>query len=201
MSATKSAETRRCAKYGPRRIRLRDGREVILREVRQADAEAIVAAFERLSPESRYLRFGQHTKQIEAAALERGVHPRPGLDFVLVAAIPSSDGTEIVGAAQYVPAESGDEGVCEFAVTVAEDWRGVGLACALVSRLVRRARRDGYRTMAGQVLESNKAMLAVARDLRFSVQPADGDPGVAQVRLSLQPPVKVPGGPEALASP
>lgn len=189
------------SKYRPARITLRDGREVIVREVRETDASAIVAAFERLSAESRYLRFGRYTKQLEAAALDRGVHPRRGLDFVLVATDPSSDGTEIVGAAQYVPSDSGNDGVCEFAVTVAEDWRGAGLASALVSRLVRRARRDGYRTMEGQVLESNEAMLAVARALKFGLRPADGDPGVVVVRRPLQSPAAATGRREAAALP
>ncbi|HQY29288.1 MAG TPA: GNAT family N-acetyltransferase [Burkholderiaceae bacterium] len=172
-------------RYRPRRVALRDGREVTLREIEEADASEIIAAFERLSPESRYSRFMQHKKQVEAAELDRGVHPRSGLDFVLVATVPAPDGIDIVGAAQYTPAGSGD-GACEFAVTVAEDWRTIGLATALVSRLVRRARRDGYQTIEGWVLNSNKAMLALARDLHFRTERATDDAGVVQVRRTLQ---------------
>jgi len=36
-------------------------------------------------------------KKIDDAALEHGVHPRPGQDFVLVATIPAADGIDIVG--------------------------------------------------------------------------------------------------------
>lgn len=167
------------------RVALRDGRVVTLREIEEADAKEILAAFERLSPESRYLRFMQHKKQIEATALERGVHPRSGLEFVLVATVPADDGIDIVGAAQYVRADSG-EATCEFAVTVADDWRGVGLAAELVSRLVRRARRDGYLLIEGHVLDSNEAMLALARDLGFHAEQAFDEPGVVRVRRSLE---------------
>lgn len=173
-------------RYRPRRVALRDGREVTLREIEEADASEIIAAFERLSPESRYSRFMQHKKQLDAGALERGVHPRPGLDFVLVATVPALDGIDIVGAAQYVRAQAGDDRVCEFAVTVAEDWRGNGLATALISRLLRRARRDGFETIEGWVLASNASMLALVRALRFSADPVPDEAGVVRVWRELR---------------
>jgi len=185
------ASVRARSRYRPRRIRLRDGREVTLREIEEGDASRIVAAFERLSAESRYSRFMQHKKQLDAGALERGVHPRPGLDYVLVATVPAPDGIDIVGAAQYVRAQyvraqTGDDTVCEFAVTVAEDWRGNGLATALMSRLLRRARRDGYETIEGWVLPSNAPMLALVRELRFSAHPVPDEADVVRVRRELR---------------
>lgn len=180
------ASVRARSRYHPRRVSLRDGREVTLREIEESDASEIVAAFERLSADSRYSRFMQHKKQLDAGALERGVHPRPGLDFVLVATIPALDGIDIVGAAQYVRAQADDDRVCEFAVTVAEDWRGNGLATALMSRLLRRARRDGYEAIEGWVLASNAPMLALVRELRFSAHLDAGEAGVVRVRRELQ---------------
>lgn len=173
------------SRYRPRRVRLHDGREVKLRRIEPDDAGEIVEAFERLSAESRYSRFMQYRDELDADALERGVHPRPGLDFVLVATTPAPDGIDIVGAAQYVQTQSGDASACEFAVTVAEDWRGNGLATELVSQLVRRARRDGYQTMEGWVLASNAPMLALARELGFDVDEVD-EMGTVRVRRKLQ---------------
>jgi len=103
------------------------------------------------------------TKNLDGAAVQRGVHPRPGQDFVFVATIPAADGIDIVGAGQYVRAGEGNDKTCEFAITVAEDWRGIGLATRLLASLVRRARRDGYETMEGWVLAQNTPMLAVVR--------------------------------------
>ena len=97
------------------RSRLRDGREVTLRAIIAADAPEIVHAFERLSDESRYLRFMQHKKQLAEATVERGVNPRPGHDAAFVATIPAADGIDIVGAAQYVQAADETQGrTCEF---------------------------------------------------------------------------------------
>lgn len=172
-------------KYRPRRITLRDGREVTLRAIVEADATEIVQAFERLSAQSRYYRFMQHKRQLDDATLQRGVHPRPGRDFVFVATIPAADAIDIVGAAQYVQAGDADGKTCEFAITVAEDWRGSDLATKLLASLLRRARRDGYETMEGLVIAENTAMLALARKLKFKVQPVPGDATVLRVQRAL----------------
>ena len=173
------------SRYRPRRVKLRDGREVTLRAIGAADAPEIVKAFERLTAESRYSRFMQHKRQLDPAALDRGVHPRPGRDFAFVATVPSADGVDIVGAAQYVPAEEGDARTCEFAITLAEDWRGSGLATQLLASLVRRARRDGYTTMEGAVIAGNAPMLALARKLKFTVHQVAEDATVVRVQRTL----------------
>ena len=173
------------SRYRPRRVKLRDGREVTLRAIGAADAPEIVKAFERLTAESRYSRFMQHKRQLDPAALDRGVHPRPGRDFAFVATKPSADGIDIVGAAQYVPAEEGDARTCEFAITLAEDWRGSGLATHLLASRVRRARRDGYTTMEGAVIAGNAPMLALARKLKFTVHQVAEDATVVRVQRTL----------------
>ncbi len=173
------------SRYRPRRIRLHDGREVTVRAIVEADAPEIVHAFEHLTAESRYLRFMHQKKQLSDAALQRGVHPRPGRDFAFVATIPAADGIAIVGGAQYVRADETNAKTCEFAITVAEDWRGSGLASTLLASLVRRARRDGYETMEGWVIAENTPMLGLARKLDFEIEPVPGDATVLRVQRAL----------------
>jgi L-amino acid N-acyltransferase YncA len=172
--------------YRPRTVTLRDGREVTLRAIVEADAAEIVQAFERLSAQSRYYRFMTPKKRLNAAAVQRGVHPRPGRDFAFVATVPSQDAIDIVGAAQYVPARERSRKACEFAITVAEDWRHDELATRLLASLVRRARRDGYATMEGWVLAENTAMLTLARKLKFKVETVPGDSTLLRVQRALQ---------------
>lgn len=174
---------RRHATYRARRATLRDGRTVTLRAVRPEDAGEIVQAFERLSAQSRYLRFMQHKRELDPQALARGVDPVPGREFALVATVPAYDGYDIVGAARYVA--SAQPKTCEFSITVAEDWRGAGLATTLLRRLMLRARRDGYRAIEGFVLADNAPMLALARYLRFDVRPVPEDATVCMVRRAL----------------
>ena len=179
---------RQPALYRPRRLILRDGREVTLRAVTEADAPAIRRAFDRLSMESRYNRFLHHKKDLSPEALERGVHPVPGRGFVFVATVPRPGGFEVVGAAQYVQAKPDDDSTCEFAITLAEDWRGCGLARRLLASLLRRARRDHYAAMVGLVLAANAPMLALARKLGFSEEPSADDSSAVLVRRLLGPP-------------
>jgi RimJ/RimL family protein N-acetyltransferase len=113
------------------------------------------------------------------------VHPRPGRDFAFAATIPAADGIAIVGGAQYVRADETNAKTCEFAITVAEDWRGSGLAATLLASLVRRARRDGYETMEGWVIAENTAMLALARKLDFEIEPVPGDATLLRVQRAL----------------
>ena len=171
--------------FRPRAFRCRDGRKLRLRAIEAADAPEIVQAFERLSPQSRYARFMAHKKELNSAALERGVHPQPGRDCALVATVPAADGYDIVGAAQYVHAGDDSARTCEFAITVAEDWRGCGLAPALLASVLRRARRDGYRFMEGWVITENTAMLALARKLGFTVEPVPDDFALLRVVRAL----------------
>ncbi len=173
------------ARYRPRLVRLRDGRTVTLRAINTTDAPEIVQAFERLDKESRYSRFMQHKRQLDPAALARGVDPRPGQDFAFVATVPATDGIDIVGAAQYVRVDAGDPTTCEFAITVATDWRGSGLAARLLASLIRRARRDGYTSMVGSVIAGNSRMLALARKLGFTANPASDDATVVLLERIL----------------
>ena len=178
-------------RYRPRRVTLRDGRSVTLRGIVEADAAEIVQAFERLSAHTRYLRFMQHKKEVDPAVLHRGVRPVAGREFAFVATVPADDGIDIVGAARYVPTsgadgQGGDPDTCEFAITVADGWRGTGLANELLASLARRARHDGYRVIEGSVLAQNAPMLALARQLRFTVEPRAGDATLMRVWRNLK---------------
>lgn len=174
------------ARYRPRRVHLHDGRVVTLRAIDTADAPEIVQAFERLDQESRYSRFMQHKRQLDPGALGRGVNPRSGQDFAFVATVPAADGIDIVGAAQYVRVDAGDPTTCEFAITVATDWRGSGLATRLLASLIRRARRDEYTRMIGLVMAGNSRMLALARKLKFTAEVVSGDAAVVRLERSLK---------------
>ena len=169
----------------PRRVATFDGRAVTLRAIDPSDAPEIVQAFGRLSARSRYLRFMHPRQRLSDTEIERGVNPAPGSAFVLVATVPAEDGLDIVGAAQYVPADQRDRTECEFALTVAEDWRGCGLGTILMTALLDRARQDGYLTMQGTVMATNRPMLALARRLGFDASADPDDAAVVVVRRTL----------------
>ncbi len=171
------------ATFRRRTLTLRDGRRATLRAVHPGDAAEIGQAFERLSTDSRYMRFMQHKKQLDPAVVARGLNPLPGREFALVATVPAADGIDIVGGARYVAGSATD--TCEFSITVAEDWRGSGLAPRLLRTLMRQAASDGYAFIEGLVLSENEPMLALARGLRFNVAPWAQDATVTIIRKAL----------------
>jgi RimJ/RimL family protein N-acetyltransferase len=168
----------------PVRMTLRDRRDATIREVRLDDARAMRAAFERLSEVTRYYRFMAPLKELSPAMAERSVRPLPDRERAVVA-VTREDGDErIVGGARYI--KEGDGETCEFAVTVADGWRGVGLASGMIRALVRDARSLGLKRMEGYVLAQNRAMLDLARRLRFEVKDSEEGPTVKLVTLDLR---------------
>jgi len=169
-----------------RDLALRDGRTVHLRAVSPADEAEILQAFERLSDEARYMRFMRVVHAPDRNRLHAVLASFPVAGIGLVATVPADDGLDIVGSAIAVDAPDGKS--CEFAITVASGYGGVGLATQLMTALIDEARRRGLAEMEGFVLSQNRAMLGLAKRLGFSIAYEPGDPSVRICRLTLNPP-------------
>lgn len=172
------------APFMPTEVEVRDGRRVRLREIRPDDRDEVRQAFDRLSRESRYTRFMSMVKELSPDMLERAVHPQTARDLALVAEINAPDGIDIVGGARYYVEADGER--CEFAVTVADGWQGVGLASRLMRELIQAARARGLARMEGFVLAGNDGMLKLARRLGFTVGTDPDDAMVKIVRFDLK---------------
>jgi RimJ/RimL family protein N-acetyltransferase len=171
------------APFTPIEVKLRDRRRVRLREIRPDDRDEVRQAFDRLSSESRYTRFMSHVSELSPQMLERAVLRQTERELGLVAEINAPDGIDIVAGARYYV--EGDGESCEFAITVADGWQGVGLASRLMRELIQVARLRGLKHMEGFVLAGNNAMLNVARRLGFTVNADPNDAMVKIVRLDL----------------
>lgn len=169
--------------FAPIVATLRDGRRFTLRSIRPDDKGELQEAFERLSWEARYTRFMAPMNELSRAMLERILHPVPGRELALVAIAGEGSDEDIVGSALYV-ADAGNE-TCEFAIVVADDWHGVGLASRLMRELIQAARAHGLKRMEGFVLARNRPMLNLARRLGFEVISSSEGPTVELVRLDL----------------
>jgi acetyltransferase len=78
-----------------------------------------------------------------------------------------------------------DRDHAEYAVTVRSDWKGRGLGWALMRKMIDYARAKGIRELFGYVLRENETMLAMSRELGFTVSGSDEGPGVMRVSLAL----------------
>jgi acetyltransferase len=169
-----------------RDVVLRDGRTVHVRPNSPADEAEFIQAFERLSDHARYMRFMRvvHVPDRQRLRDVLASFPEGGLGFV--ATVPAADGIDIVGSA--VSVFSPDRTTCEFAVTVASGFGGVGLAKTLMTAIIDESRRRGVKEMEGFVLAQNTSMLGLARRLGFRIEREPGDASVRVCRLPLAPP-------------
>ncbi len=118
----------------PLAVTLRDGRSVTVRPICPEDKDELEAAFVRLCAEARYTRFFTAVRALPENVLDAATHPAPGREVALVALSDEGPRKIIVGGARYVLAPGSD--TCEFAVTVADDWHGLGLARRLMEMLI-----------------------------------------------------------------
>ncbi len=140
---------------------LRDGSTLRLRPTVPADADLLLRFFERLSPESRYLRF-QGARRID----EHMVEPFLQTDFDGTVSLVGELEGEAAVLATYIRLR--DPRRAEVAFAVADDLQGRGIGTRLLERLAAHAARAGIEEFVAQVLPQNSAMLNVFRDAGFA---------------------------------
>jgi GNAT superfamily N-acetyltransferase len=153
-------------------------------------AGALQAFVRALSPASRRLRFHMALNELTESALRAltRVDQRAHVAFVLTTTEPGAE--RIVGEARYVV--SSDQETAEFAIAVAEGFRGFGLAERLMRALIGAARAAGLRWLIGEVLARNARMLAFARRCGFAETTRGGlEPGAVRVERSVEQPLAV----------
>lgn len=149
----------------PVRVRLRDGRVVLIRPMHASDAAAERHFLQELSPESRRARFLCTVREIDDRLLDLLTRPAEGVR-ALVAVAPGHPGEAvdtIVGVSRY--AREDRARVAECAITVADAWQGIGLGTALFVALCEEARRDGIERLQSTDASGNERMREFARAL------------------------------------
>ncbi|MCD9027604.1 GNAT family N-acetyltransferase [Luteimonas sp. BDR2-5] len=167
-------------------IRLANGRQVLVRPIRPADAEPLRAAFDLLQPDEVRQRFLYAKKELSPETALRLTQPNPKSEFVLVAAEPLTPGDALLGAVARAAVLPGTRHA-EFHILVSHYVAGMGLGRHLMRRLVRWAKGKRLECLYGDVLEENEPMLALARSLGFQQSPIEA-PGMVRVSLDLKRP-------------
>ena len=142
---------------------------ITLRELVPADRPLLAAAFERLSPRSRYLRFLSPLPALPERTLDH-LMAVDGREHVALAAI--HDG-QIVGVARYVR-DRRDRGLADVAVTVVDPHQGRGLGRRLLAALLGHAGEHGLRALTFDVHPSNEAARRLLRSLGARMAWSDG---------------------------
>ena len=145
-----------------RRVALRDGSKVLIRQVQSADAPLLADGFARLSARSRQARFLTPKRELSPAEL-RYLTEVDHHDHEALGAVDHADGRG-VGVARYIRSAD-DPQAAEIAVTVVDEWQGRGLGTVLVAQLSERARREGIRRFTALAAADNAAVASLARNM------------------------------------
>jgi RimJ/RimL family protein N-acetyltransferase len=142
-----------------RRLRLRDGRAVLVRPILPSDAPELAAAFAHADPDTLYSRFLTPSPRVT----ERLLRYLTTVDYIRRLAIVAADAETGTGVA-VARYESQGAGVAEIAVAVDPHWRRVGLATVLVELLARAALDRGIHTFTATYLAENHQIASLVRE-------------------------------------
>ena len=137
---------------------LRTGLEICIRASRPDDADRLVEAFNKLDPESLYLRFFGPKKEISAAEMQRFKETDFKNRVILFCTVIQDDREIIIASGSYVRIGADD---AEVAFIVEEDFHQQGIAGRLLKHLGAIAVDAGVKTFVAEVLPHNSAMLGV----------------------------------------
>jgi acetyltransferase len=132
------------------------GERVTIRPVLPQDAPLEQAFVRALSDEARHKRFFSPLKELPPQLLTRFTEIDYRDHLALVAQTFTDGAERIVGDARYIV---DDEASADFAIAVADQWRGRGLGRLLLTRLECHAAASGVRQLHGDTLHDNAGML------------------------------------------
>jgi GNAT superfamily N-acetyltransferase len=156
---------------------------VTLRPVGPRDAGVLQAYIRRLSPESRHDRFFVALNEMPPWELDHVTHLDQKCELALLAETLVDGAPIVIGEARFALAPHRLEG--EFALSVADDWRGKGLGTLLMADIECRATSLGAEYLCGDVLRSNEPMKALARKNGFRMADVPRDARLVRVMKDL----------------
>ena len=140
-------------------VTLLDGRKIILRPINPEDKKALSSFYNRLSEDTRFLRYDY----IKGELTENDLKIYCEIDYErtlgLVAEIGQGDQKEIIGIGQYYRLLDPDIAEVAFVVQDSEQRKGIGTH--LLKQLAVIAWEYGVRYFVGEVSRTNGRMLSI----------------------------------------
>jgi RimJ/RimL family protein N-acetyltransferase len=166
------------------RLTLMDGAVVDVRPLERGDRAGLADAINRLSPNSRYLRFAATKPRLTERELDSLIDVDHHAREALLAVDPlTGHGVAVV---RYVQVP-GEPGVAEVAATVGDEWQGRGLGSAMLAGLLQRAHDEGYTELRASVLAANRRSIAMLRRAGFTARSGGGVLSEYERRLTPSP--------------
>ena len=160
-------------------VLLTDGGVAQLRPIRPNDAQLLVQFYDRVSPESKYLRFFAPYPRLSARDVARFTQ----VDYIDRVALIITLGEQMIGVGRY---DRIDDDEAEVAFLVEDAHQGRGIAQLLLEHLAEAARERGITKFTAEVLPQNRAMAQVFADAGYRVSKGIED-GVLMVEFPILP--------------
>jgi acyl-CoA synthetase (NDP forming)/GNAT superfamily N-acetyltransferase len=160
-------------------VLLTDGGVAHLRPIRPADADLLVEFYDRVSPESKYLRFFAPYPKLS----QRDVRRFTEVDYVDRVAFILTVGTQMIAVGRY---DRADRDEAEVAFLVEDAHQGRGIAQLLLEHLAEAARERGIVKFYAELLPQNARMASVFADAGYKVSKGLED-GVLHVEFPILP--------------
>lgn len=172
-------------------IELPRGGRVRIRPARASDIDAIKAGYERLSEESRYLRFFSARSKLGdrlATSLTDIDHETHFAWAVFDPDRPSDVGDDSgLGVASARLIRDEDATSAEAALTVIDEYQSRGIGHFLIELLVATAADVGADVLRFEILRQNHPMISLVANMGATGHPIEGDRSVVEYRLPVPP--------------
>ena len=164
-----------------RQATLRDGSAILVRPIRPEDEALYADFFSGVTDEDLRLRFFSPVRNLSHTFIARFTQIDYARAMAFIA-IERSSG-KALGVVRLHANATYDSG--EYAILVRSGLKGRGLGWLLMQTIIEYARSEGLRAIEGQVLRDNTTMIAMCRELGFSVQVDPDDASICIVRLPI----------------
>jgi acetyl coenzyme A synthetase (ADP forming)-like protein len=165
------------------RLILRDGSTASIRSIQPDDQKATKEFFERLTPESRWLRFFSMAKP-DPKLIQAMCNPTdPAAQTTLIVTRVIGGESRIIAVATYWGQK---DKTAEVALAVDDLFQGKGIGTLLLERLALLAVRNGFLQFTATTHASNQPMLEVFRRSGFPVHEKRED-GYVELNFSVEP--------------
>jgi RimJ/RimL family protein N-acetyltransferase len=160
----------------------RDGTPVLIRRLVAEDAALYPDFLSEVTAEDLRLRFFGPMREVSQELLDKLIHYDPARAMAFIAIDEQS--RKMLGVVRLHDDTRGDS--AEFAILVRSRLKGHGVGWLLMKRMIEFSKHKDLKTVRGQVLSENTAMLAMCAELGFHIADDPEEPGVKSVTLPVR---------------
>ena len=161
------------------RLALRDGTQVLIRRLVADDAALYPDFLSDVTAKDLRLRFFGPMREVSHELLDKLIHYDPARAMAFIAIDEQS--RKMLGVVRLHDDTGGES--AEFAVLVRSRLKSHGVGWLLMKHMIEFSKHKDLRTVRGQVLSENYAMLAMCAELGFHIADDPDEPGVKTVTL------------------